>query len=440
MQETGKKRKNASRSGFPGRSRGGKWRSLENTAKIFPATSGKKDERVFRISCQMKEEIRPDKLQEALDLCVQDYRLFLCVLRVGLFWNYLEESHLHPQVREEYRPPCSRIYVRDQKNLLFEVTYYRKRISFETYHALTDGTGAMQFVRTLVYRYLMLVHPEQVRGQNLSQVQPDATEEEKEEDSFSRYYSDQGKEEKIPRYRAHQLRYHRTESGAIHLTEGILPVKEMLAEAKKYGTTLTVYLTAVFLCAIAKDMSAHQKKKPVVLMIPVNLRNYFPSESVRNFFGWIDIGYDFSSQSQEFSDVVAYAADFFRKELTPERIAARMNSLMKMERNPLMRLLPLPVKLWGMQAGAALACGDGTAVFSNIGKICMPEECRGLIDWFDFYTTTPKMEICMCSYEDRLTISFTSAFTESRIERNFFRMLTSRGIPVQLISWQEGEE
>lgn len=33
------------------------WRSLENTAKIFPATSGKKDERVFRISCQMKEMV-----------------------------------------------------------------------------------------------------------------------------------------------------------------------------------------------------------------------------------------------------------------------------------------------------------------------------------------------------------------------------------------------
>lgn len=433
------KEKHSRGTGFRRKNRGGTWRSLENTAKIFPATSGKRDERVFRISCQLTEEVQPEKLQEALDLCVEDYRLFLCVLRVGLFWNYLEESPLRPVVREEFRPPCSQIYVRDQKNLLFEVTYYRKRISFETYHALTDGTGAMQFVRTLIYRYLMLTHPEQVNGEHLSEVQPDATEEEKEEDSFARYYTSDGNEEKIPKYRAHQLRCHRTESGNIHLTEGILPLHEMLAEARKYGVTLTVYVTAVFLCAIAKDMSERQKKKPVALMIPVNLRNYFPSESVRNFFGWIDIGYDFSSRSQEFADVVAYTSEFFRKELTPERIAARMNSLMKMERNPLMRLLPLPVKLWGMQAGAALACKDGTAVFSNIGQIRMPEECSGLIEWFDFYTTTPKMEICMCSYEDRLTISFTSAFTESRIERNFFRMLTAQGIPVQIISWQEGE-
>ena len=112
---------------MPGRER--KWRSLENPAKIFPATSGKKDERVFRISCQMKEGIDPEKLQKALDLCVKDYELFLCVLRGGLFWNYLEETYLRPVVREEYKPPCSQLYVRDQKNLLFEVTYYKKRIN-----------------------------------------------------------------------------------------------------------------------------------------------------------------------------------------------------------------------------------------------------------------------------------------------------------------------
>lgn len=55
-----------------------KWRTLENTAKIFPATSGKKDERVFRLSCQMTEEIWPEKLQKALDRCMEEYTLFLC--------------------------------------------------------------------------------------------------------------------------------------------------------------------------------------------------------------------------------------------------------------------------------------------------------------------------------------------------------------------------
>ncbi|MDO4444755.1 MAG: hypothetical protein Q4C97_04375 [Bacillota bacterium] len=415
-----------------------KWRMLENTAKIFPATSGKKDERVFRISCQLKEEVDPAKLQKALDLCMEDYPMFLCVLRGGLFWNYLEETHLRPAVREEYRPPCSQIYVRDQKNLLFEVTYYKKRINFETYHALTDGTGAMQFMKSLVFYYLKERYPQWITG-SPHQVRIDATENEMSEDSFEKYYSDQGKGEKIPKYKAHQMKFHKTEYHQLHLTEGILSVKQMLELARSYDTTLTVYLTAVYLCAIAEEMSERQKKKPVALMIPVNLRNYFPSDSVRNFFGWIDIGYDFSKQSGKLEDVIAFTAQFFKEELTPERIAARMNGLIRLEKNPFMRILPLPLKLWGMQAGAALSSSSGTAVFSNIGRIQMPLECGEFIDWFDFYTTTPKMEICMCSYEDNLTISFTSCFSESVIEKNFFRMLTERGANVRIISWSDEE-
>lgn len=172
-------------------------------------------------------------------------------------------------------------------------------------------------------------------------------------------------------------------------------------------------------------------------MIPVNLRNYFPSDSVRNFFGWIDIGYNFSRQSGKLEDVIEFTSRFFKEELTPQRIAARMNGLIRLEKNPFMRILPLPVKLWGMQAGAMFSSSSGTAVFSNIGKIEMPKECRDYIDWFDFYTTTPKMEICMCSYEDNLTISFTSCFAESVVEKNFFRMLTSTGAAVKIISWSE---
>lgn len=36
------------------------WRKLDNAAKIFPATSGKKDTRVFRYYCELKEEIQEE--------------------------------------------------------------------------------------------------------------------------------------------------------------------------------------------------------------------------------------------------------------------------------------------------------------------------------------------------------------------------------------------
>lgn len=144
------------------------WRSLDNAAKLFSAASSPKDTRVFRFYCELKEEVKEEILQEALNQTIQKYPVFLSVMRKGLFWHYLEKSELRPVVREEYKEPCSSLYVRDKKTLLFEVTYYKKRINFEVFHALTDGTGATEFLRELVKNYLYLIHEEDLEPVELS--------------------------------------------------------------------------------------------------------------------------------------------------------------------------------------------------------------------------------------------------------------------------------
>ena len=44
-----------------------RWRKLDNAAQAFPAATGKKDTRVFRFYCQLKEDIPADLLQKALE-------------------------------------------------------------------------------------------------------------------------------------------------------------------------------------------------------------------------------------------------------------------------------------------------------------------------------------------------------------------------------------
>lgn len=82
--------------------------------------------------------------------------IFSKYIKAWTFWYYLEESDIKPIVREEYKIPCSLIYQRNNHKLLFEVTYYRNRINLEVFHVLTDGTGAMNFLKTLVSNYLTL--------------------------------------------------------------------------------------------------------------------------------------------------------------------------------------------------------------------------------------------------------------------------------------------
>ena len=137
------------------------WRKLDNAAKLYSAASNKKDTRVFRFYCELKEQVQSELLQEALDQTLETFPTFLMVLRKGLFWHYLEPCNLRPVVKEDYKEPCSRLYIRDIKTLLFEVTYYQKRINFEVFHVLTDGTGATEFLKELVKNYLYLAHKEE---------------------------------------------------------------------------------------------------------------------------------------------------------------------------------------------------------------------------------------------------------------------------------------
>ena len=136
------------------------WRKLDNAAKLYSAASNKKDTRVFRFYCELKEQVQSELLQEALDQTLETFPTFLMVLRKGLFWHYLEPCNLRPVVKEEYKEPCSRLYIRDKKTLLFQVSYYKNRINFEVFHALTDGTGAMHFLQELVQNHLTLAHPQ----------------------------------------------------------------------------------------------------------------------------------------------------------------------------------------------------------------------------------------------------------------------------------------
>lgn len=206
-----------------------KWRKLDNAALAFPLVTGKNDSRVFRFYCQLKEEVDPDILQKALDQTMEKYPLFQAVLRKGLFWFYLERRDIRAVVKPEKKPPCSQLYIPDQKSLLFRVSYHRNRINFEVYHALTDGTGAMNFVTELVQDYLILAHPEDKLP--WIELADEATPGEQEEDSFSQYYSSKipkNKEKKPP---AVQLKGEKLIHSDMQITEVIFSVKEILAKA-----------------------------------------------------------------------------------------------------------------------------------------------------------------------------------------------------------------
>lgn len=406
------------------------WRSLDNAAKLFSAASSPKDTRVFRFYCELKEEVKEEVLQEALNQTIQKYPVFLSVMRKGLFWHYLEKSELRPVVREEYKEPCSSLYVRDKKTLLFEVTYYKKRINFEVFHALTDGTGATEFLRELVKNYLYLIHEEDLEAVELSDEY--LTVKDQEDDSFSRYYDPDFPRKKKKKIKAVQIKKGGKGYEELQINEASMSVKELLGIAREKKVSMSVLLTAAFICAIHEEMSRMQEKKPVILMVPVNLRKIFPSDSMLNFFGYIEPGYQFGEGKDSFEDVLETVKLYFQENLSKEHMAGRMNELIAIEKHKILKWAPLELKNRCIRAGAKMAEQEVTAVLSNMSVVKMPEDYAQYIEKFGVYTSTNRTELCICSFQDTLSLSFTSRYDSTNIQRNFYRILKEQGASVKV--------
>jgi len=407
------------------------WYKLDNAAKIFPPTSGKADTKVFRFSCELFEDIDGKLLQSALDRALDDFPGFRCILKRGLFWFYLEQSDIRPVVREEDTPVCSTLYL-DRKSLLFDVTWYGKRINLEVYHALSDGTGALQFLKMLVLYYLKLAHPDTV-GKELN-IDFDGSDTQKMTDSFNKYYDRNKNKSKMKAPAAYQLKGAKEAEWRLNVIEGSVSVKALLEKAREYGTKVTVLITAVLMRAIYSEMNVRDRKKPVVITVPVNLRNYFDSKSTRNFFSVVDIKYDFGVGDEPFENVIKGVKDRFDESLNEKYLQERLNKLISFERNLLIRPVPLTIKNIYMNIAYSFAAKEVTAAVSNLGKIDMPDEAKPYIRLFDVFCSTEKLQVCICSYEDTMNISITSPFVSTDIQRNFFRQLTEMGIAVIITS------
>ncbi|MDF2608681.1 MAG: hypothetical protein K0R92_155 [Lachnospiraceae bacterium] len=409
------------------------WTRLDNAAKIFPPTSNNKDTKVFRFVCELLEPVEPVILQQALDKTIEYFPWYKSVLRRGAFWYYFESSNIRPIVDMESEPVCGRIYYENRRSLLFRVVYYKNRINFEAFHALSDGAGALWFLKTLIYYYLIYRHEDELKD-SIPKLDYSASKSQKMDDSFKKYYTGKIHRKREFIDKAYKIHGTKRDEYRMLIIEGSMSAKAVLKAAHEYDTSLTVYLTALLMYSIYKGMSEKKKKHPVVLSVPVNMRNFFESESARNFFSTINIAYNFSKNSTDFSDIVQSVSDSFKRELEEERIKGHMERLIALEQNALIRIVPLPIKNIILRLSDRRNERGITSSISNVGKIGLPDELHSYIKHFAVYTSARRPQITLCSYGDILTISFSSPLVETDIQKTFFKTLTEKGINVEIVS------
>jgi hypothetical protein len=260
--------------------------------------------------------------------------------------------------------------------------------------------------------------------------------EQRSRDAFDTYYSKEKGGRVPPLPRAYRIQGERLGESRLSIIEGHLSTKAVLEKTHEYGATLSEFLTAVLVCSIHEGMNVRDEARPVSITVPVNLRNYFATPSARNFFSVINISHNFSAQGREFKDVLAQVRLSFKAQLTPERIRERLNRLVSLEHAFYIKMAPLAVKILILKTVAWKAEKEDSAAFSNVGKIQMPKELTPYIRSFNVFNSTVRPQICVCSFEDVLSINFSSPLASSNIQRAFFRFLSGLSLDIEIASTQ----
>lgn len=369
-------------------------------------------------------------LQAAVMATLEDFPVFQSVVKRGLFWYYLEKTNMQPFVREEYREACAPLFDKNVRKLLFEVTWYKCRINLEVHHILSDGAGAIEFLRALVINYLGRA----VNGLNQSalSLDYDASEIEKQVDSFKKYYEKSSGSNKGPKKpsKVYRPKGTRIPGYKMNIMEGTFPLDQIKETVKSYNTTITVFFVALLIQAIGLEMLEKEKSKAITINVPVNLRQFFPSSTARNFFGIVQISYNFKNQSYDLEDIIAYVAACLKNELTKENLARRMNKMGNLENNIMVRSVPLALKDVFMKAAYDISNKKYSASISNVGAIKMPEQLYPYIDMFSVFVSSDTYKICVCSYRNNVRLTFTTPYEEAQIQKHFYRRLAKMGIKV----------
>ncbi|MFA5585730.1 MAG: hypothetical protein WDA02_04195 [Saccharofermentanales bacterium] len=420
---------------YPKAVRDRQWYRLDNAGKLYPALSTAKWDSVFRISAAMKQDIEPKRLQRAVDSVMPRFVTMNTQLCKGVFWYYLEENPKRLLIQEDQIVPCAALSWREKNGHLMRVLYAGRRLSVEYFHAITDGAGAMVFLKTLIAEYLRL------RGTSIPcedgildlRSKPVATEL---EDAFQRMPLPKNIKRTIEgsayRFPGEKM----TSPHARSITTYCMSASQVKEKAKSIGATLTEYLTAAILLVGYQEQEKEnpRKKLPVRVSVPINMRQVFPTDSLRNCSWFVnpEIAPPFGDLTLE--SITAQVRSFMKEALLPENLYAGIAPNVASENSLLLRLAPLPIKnLVIRSVHKAMGIKMVTTTLSNLGLFKAPAAMMEEIEWVDVVLGPTKgagTGAALITTGDRLRLTYTSNQETPVLPGAFERLLRQEGLSI----------
>ena len=375
-----------------------RWMRLDNAAKIYPAAKRRNWNNFFRLSATLTETVDVAVLRSALDVTV--------------------------------------------RRCAFRVLVYRDRIAVEFFHALTDGTGGLIFLKTLVAEYLTQKYGVAIPAENGVLGRLEEPDPEELEDSFLHYAGD------VTASRKEATAYHLSgtaeRDGYKNLITMMLSADAVRACAKARGISVTELLCAAMMQAIlnlqAEKVRDPRRRKPVKVLVPVNLRSLFPSRTLRNFASYITPELDPRMGECSFEELCGEVHHRMGLENNRRTMRAKFAANVASEKSPVLRVMPLFIKNIAMKAvfdavGECKSC----LCLSNLGNVQLPEAMAPYVRRMDFIIGVQAAAPHDCgvvTWNGTMYINCIRSIREPELEMHFYRVLRQLGLHVKVESNQ----
>ena len=415
------------------------WYKLDNAGKIFPAVSQDERSNVFRLSLYIDQEVDPLILEESVNKILPRFETFAVQLKNGLFWNYFAQNERRFIVEKEPAQVCKYFKPVRNNGYLFKVYYLQNKITLETFHALSDGNGALHFLKSLVFQYYKL-KGYKIEHQNKILSEKPYSKKESEDNFVSNY--DRDKRRNLKEEKAYHLSGERFGQHWVLMVKAKVGTQKLIDIVKnKYQCTITQYVTALMAYSIYKetnDFIGH--KKPLKIFIPVNLRPYFNSITLRNFSLYLKTTYDANRNDWTFENMLELTKEQFKDQLDKDKLQSRISSLVGFEKNVFIRILPLVLKTLAFKIGYnILGESISSCSISNLGVVDLPSDLQDKIIDADFINAGYGLAMTLISLGSKTNIIMSTPLKDMSIINHMVSILVNDGLDVTLdTNYKEG--
>ena len=292
----------------------------------------------------------------------------------------------------------------------------------------------MEFVKALLLRYLQLCgcNVKENGNYGIKEYREAPSKSECEDDFLKIYDGNPGKARKGSG--AYQIKIDK-ENEHFYRDEVCIPLNQIKQITKKYNCTVTQFIAAAYSMALI-DMyndDCSPAKKPLRLSIPVNLRKYWKSRTLRNFSSFITADI-VQNEKTGFDDVLNTIKSEMNRKISKEKLYEDVSRNVADEKMLISRIAPAFLKKPVMKA-AFRRFGEKnyTSTVTNLGAVKLPPEMEEHIKMITVTlgeTYINPINCAVVSFADTLcaTLSFTG--NGFKIVRYFMDILAAKGLNV----------